>query len=158
MAFQNLRSNNQVYILHKDSNIYLEVGKVVSVSVPTPKFSPGSMYNDMTIDVQVDVNGSTMNFQKLPANADIADFGNNIIVACTRDIMSNEVMAMKQKSQDIIDSIEMHQNIVSKCEEVLLQLNPEIAEKQKQEAENKALREEINQLKDMFKEFMTQYK
>ena len=67
-------------------------------------------------------------------------------------------MAMKQKSQDIIDSIDIHQNIISKCEEVLLQLNPEIAEKQKQEAENKALREEINQLKDMFKEFMTQLK
>ena len=158
MAFQNLRSNNQVYILHKDSNIYLEVGKVVSISVPTPKFGPGSMYNDMTIDLQVDVNGTTMNFQKLPANADIADFGNNIIVACTREIMSNEVMAMKQKSQDIIDSIDIHRNIISKCEEVLLQLNPEIAEKQKQEAENKALREEINQLKDMFKEFMTQLK
>lgn len=33
-------------------------------------------------------------------------------------------------------------------------LNPEIIEKQRQEQENKALREEINSLKEMFKEFI----
>ncbi len=35
-----------------------------------------------------------------------------------------------------------------------MQLNPEIQERQRQEAENKALREEVNSLKEMFKEFM----
>lgn len=34
------------------------------------------------------------------------------------------------------------------------QLNPEIKEKQRQEEENRALREEVNSLKEMFKEFM----
>lgn len=34
------------------------------------------------------------------------------------------------------------------------QLNPEIVEKQRQEQENKALREEINSLKEMFREFI----
>ena len=38
--------------------------------------------------------------------------------------------------------------------EILQQLNPEIIEKQRQEQENKALREEINSLKEMFKEFI----
>jgi hypothetical protein len=37
-------------------------------------------------------------------------------------------------------------------------LNPEIAEKQRQEQENKALREEINSLKEMFSEFINQFK
>lgn len=40
------------------------------------------------------------------------------------------------------------------CDEILQQLNPEIIEKQRQEQENKALREEINSLKEMFKEFI----
>lgn len=38
--------------------------------------------------------------------------------------------------------------------EILSQLNPEIVEKQRQEQENKALREEINSLKEMFREFI----
>lgn len=61
---------------------------------------------------------------------------------------------MKQRSLDIINSIETHQSIIKGCDEILQQLNPEIIEKQRQEQENKALREEINSLKEMFKEFI----
>lgn len=52
------------------------------------------------------------------------------------------------------NSIETHQNIIKGCDEILQQLNPEIVEKQRQEQENKALREEINSLKEMFREFI----
>lgn len=62
--------------------------------------------------------------------------------------------SMKQRSLDIINSIETHQSIIKGCDEILQQLNPEIIEKQRQEQENKALREEINSLKEMFKEFI----
>lgn len=36
--FQSLRTNNQLYILHKDANPYIEYGPVVSVSAPKPKY------------------------------------------------------------------------------------------------------------------------
>lgn len=68
--------------------------------------------------------------------------------------MNSEVSSMKQRSLDIINSIETHQSIIKGCDEILQQLNPEIIEKQRQEQENKALREEINSLKEMFKEFI----
>ena len=48
----------------------------------------------------------------------------------------------------------LHKDIIKGCDEILMQLNPEIQERQRQEAENKALREEVNSLKEMFKEFM----
>lgn len=84
----------------------------------------------------------------------IADFGNNIVVSCNKEAMNSEVSSMKQRSLDIINSIETHQSIIKGCDEILQQLNPEIIEKQRQEQENKALREEINSLKEMFKEFI----
>ena len=68
--------------------------------------------------------------------------------------MSSEVLSMKQRSVDLINSVELHQNIIKGCDEILTQLNPEIKEKQRQEEENKALRDELNQLKEMFKEFL----
>lgn len=68
--------------------------------------------------------------------------------------MNSEVSSMKQRSLDIINSIETHQSTIKGCDEILQQLNPEIIEKQRQEQENKALREEINSLKEMFKEFI----
>lgn len=158
MAFQNLRNNHQIYILHKDANPTLEIGKVTNVSIPIPKYGNTSMYNDLILDITAEIEGKYTNFQKLPANSEIADFGNNIVIAVSKDAMSNEVSSMKQRSMDILNSIEQHQSIIQGCDEILQILNPEIAEKQRQEQENKALREEINSLKEMFSEFMNKYK
>ncbi len=158
MAFQNLRNNHQIYILHKDTTPTLELGKVTHVSVPVPKYGTNSMYNDLVLDITVEVDGKTTNFQKLPANSEIADFGNNIVIAISKEAMNSEVTSMKQRSLDILNSIEQHQSIINGCDEILKVLNPEIAEKQRQEQENKALREEINSLKEMFSEFMNQFK
>ena len=158
MTFQNLRNNHQIYILHKDVNPTLEIGKVTNVTLPVPKYGNASMYNDLILDITADVDGKSTNFQKIPANSEIADFGNNIVIAINKQAMNSEVMSMKQKSLDIINSVEHHQSIVQGCDKILEILNPEIAEKQKQEQENRALREEINSLKDMFSEFMKQFK
>ena len=158
MAFQNLRHNHQIYILHKDTTPTLEIGKVTYVSVPVPKYGNNSMYNDLVLDITIDVDGKSTNFQKLPANGEIADFGNNIVVAVSKDAMNSEVQSLKQRSLDILNSTEQHQSIIDGCDVILKMLNPEIAEKQRQEQENKALREEINSLKEMFSEFITQFK
>ena len=116
------------------------------------------MYTDLVLDITTDVNGKMVNFQKVSANSEIADFGNNIVLATNKEAMSSELASMKQRSQDIINSVERHQNIISGCDEILQILNPEIAEKQKQEQENRQLREEINSLKEMFQEFLKQVK
>ena len=158
MAFQNLRNNHQIYILHKDAIPTLEIGKITYISGPVPKFGNNSMYNDLVLDITVDIEGKPTNFQKLPANGEIADFGNSVVIATSKEAMSNEVASMKQRSLDILNSIEQHQSIISGCDEILQVLNPEIAEKQRQELENKALREEINSLKEMFSEFINQFK
>ena len=159
MAFQNLRNSNQLFILHKDAVPTLEIGKVINVSIPIPKYGNPNMYNpEMTVDITADVNGTSTNFQKLPAQGEIADFGNNVVVSCNKEAMNSEVNAMKQKGLDIINSVELHKGIIKGCDEILQQLNPEIAEKQKQDLENRELRAEINSLKEMFKEFMKQSK
>lgn len=158
MTFQNLRNNHQIYILHKDTIPTLEIGKITNVSVPVPKYSNTSMYNDLVLDISVDVDGKPINLQKLPANSEIADFGNSLVVSCNKDAMNNEIVSMKQRSLDIINSVDEHQSIISGCDKILQVINPEIAEKQKQEQENKALREEISSLKEMFREFINQSK
>ena len=74
-------------------------------------------------------------------------------------MLKSIIRTLLQKFIDDIDSdncnITMEQqSIIKGCDEILQQLNPEIIEKQRQEQENKALREEINSLKEMFKEFI----
>ena len=158
MAFQNLRNNHQIYILRKDAIPTLEIGKITNVSVPVPKYGNTSMYTDLVLDITAEIEGKPTSFQKLPANSEIADFGNSVVVAVSKDAMNSEVASMKQRSLDILNSIEQHQSIIKGCDEILQKLNPEIAEKQRQEQENKTLREEINSLKEMFSEFINQFK
>lgn len=140
--FQNLRANNQLFILHKDENPLVDIGSVVSVSAAKPKYPMPTPIGqipqmEMVVDVVVCVNGQNTTFQNLPAGADIADFGQNgnIVISCSREAMNSEVSAIRQKSLDELNRRNYHENVISGCDKILTILNPEFAEKQRQEQE-----------------------
>lgn len=153
--FQNIRQNSQVFILHKESKPTLEVGMVQSVSAPMPKYplSPQAMYNpqqDMVVDLIVRVGGQDVTYQKLPANAEVADFGiGGVVITTSREAMNSEVTNLRNKSQDAINSIGYHQEVVVACESILSSLNPELAERQRQQTEIGELKAQIAELKSL---------
>ena len=104
----------------------------------------------MVVDVVASINGQNTTFQNLPAGGDIADFGQNgnIVVSCSRDAMNNEISMIKQKSSEIVNSRDYHLNVITACDEMLTMLNPEFAEKQRQEQEISSLK---SQMADMSK-------
>ena len=147
--FQSLRPNNQLYILRKDKPA-LEIGSVISVSHPTPKYQmqPNTFgRQEMVVDIIAKVNDQEITYQKIPATADIADFGNsNIVISDNRDAMNSEVLSLKKKSEDLINSIDYHKEVVSCCESILSQLNPEFAEKKAQQEEMESLRTKVDKM------------
>ena len=159
--FQNLRTNSQVFILHKESTPYIEHGSVVSVSAPRAKYPttpPIGQFPqvEMVVDVTVSVNGQQSNLQGLPAGADIADFGQNgnIVVSCSRDAMNNEIGTMKQKSADILASVDYHRSVMESCDKMLNALNPEFAAKQQQEQKISQLENQIAEMAKGMNELM----
>jgi hypothetical protein len=144
--FQSLRPNNQIFVLHKDKPL-LEVGSVVSVSMPTPKYPVPQVFGqpqEMVVDIVVKINNQDVTYQKLPANLDIADFGNNgIVISDNKLAMNSEIMSLKQKSVDAINNINFHHQVVSNCDKMLSDLNPEFAEKQQQQAEINELKTQV---------------
>lgn len=152
--FQSLRINSQFFILHKDKNPRIEVGSVVNVTQPVPKFVVPQTFGqpqEMVVDVVVSLNGQNVTYSRLPANQDVADFGNNghVVVAASRDAMNMEITSLKQKSVDAVNSIDYHREIIQSCDVILQQLNPEYAEKQKQQSEIDSLK---TQMQSMSKE------
>lgn len=147
--FQSLRPNNQIFILHKDKPL-LEVGSVVSVSMPTPKYPVPQVFGqpqEMVVDIVAKVNNQDVTYQKLPANLDIADFGTNgIVVSDNKLAMNSEIMSLKQKSVDAINNVGFHQQLIASCDKMLSDLNPEFAEKQQQQAEINELKSQVNDL------------
>jgi predicted RNase H-like nuclease (RuvC/YqgF family) len=147
--FQSLRPNNQIFILHKDKAI-LEIGSVVSVSTPMPKYQVPPVFGqpqEMVVDLVVKVNNQDINYQKIPANLDLADFGSgNIVLSDNRNAMNSEIISLKQKSLNIINSIDQHKELIANYDKMLSGLNPEFAEKQQQQAEINELKMQVNDL------------
>ncbi|MBR4983158.1 MAG: hypothetical protein IKY94_11435 [Lachnospiraceae bacterium] len=117
--------------------------------MPTSKYPIPHQFGqapEMVVDLLVKVGEQNVTYQKLPANQEIADFGNSggmQVISMSRDAMNAEIMSMKQKSIDIINSVSYHQNIISGCDNILQDLNPEFAEKQQQQAEINSLKEQL---------------
>lgn len=159
--FQSLRPNNQVFILHKDRAI-LETGSVVSVSTPMPKYPVQPIFGqpqEMVVDIVVKVNNQDVTYQKIPANLDIADFNNsNIVLSDNREAMNSEIASLKQKSVAIINSIDFHKDMISSCDRILSELNPEFAEKQQQQLEINALKTQMGEMTKSITELMSMNK
>ena len=148
--FQNLRANSQIYILHKDSTPYLEQGSIVSVSNPRPTYPAPQQLGqfpqmELVVDLVVNIGGQNTNFQGLPAGVEIADFGQNgnIVVSCSRDAISSEILTARQRSLDIVNSRDYHLGLIESYDKIYNNLNPEFAAKQQQDREIAAMKEQI---------------
>lgn len=150
--FQSLRPNNQIFILHKDKPS-LEVGSVISVSLPTPKYPVQPMFGqpqEMVVDIIAKINNQDVTYQKIPANLDVADFGNNsIVLSDNKEAMNSEIMCLKQRSLDIINSVEYHNEVILECDRLLNSLNPDLAEKQAQNDKIHKLEQQLEKLMDI---------
>lgn len=151
--FQNLRAGSSIYILSKSGTPSLERGTIVSVTPPVPKYTVPPVFGqpqDMVVDLVVKVNNQDMNYQKVPANADIADFGfNGVVISDNRDAMNAEVVNLKNKSIEAINSVDFHKGVVEGCNKILETLNPEFAERQAQQSEINSLKSQMQELMEM---------
>lgn len=156
--FQSLRPNNQIYILSKGDSPELQIGSVVSVGMPIPKYKIPPVYGqpqEMVVDICVNVNGQDVNYQKLPASVDIADFGTGgVVISDNREAMNAEVLSLKNKSVETVNSIDRHKSIIKACDEILAGLNPEYAERKQQQTEINDLKSQVSELMRMNRELM----
>lgn len=161
--FSNLRTNSQLYILHKDATPYVEIGQVVSVSQPQPRYQVNNFMSpqELVVDIVVSVNGNNITLQKLPANLDVADQGTangSLFISTSRDAMNSEISSLRQKSLDIMNSIDYHKKIVQDCELLLQTLNPEFAEQKQQKQEIDMLKTQMSEMMAGMRELMNQLK
>ena len=158
MMFSNLRANQPIYILHKESMpFYIEQGNVMSVSAPMPSANYMGGQMTFTVDVVAMVNGQRVTYQKLPANAESADFaGNgNIVLAASRDAINAELTATRQRSVDELARTDYNNSVVAICDKLYQQINPEVAEKAKQAEEMESIKSEMAELRKINKELMS---
>lgn len=151
--FQGLRQGGIFYILEKGEELNLRIGQVVSVSNPQPKynqFATAPTYGtqpEMFVDVKVKVGEETLEFKQLNANMNIANSG-NVVVSDSKEAMSAEVEGLLRTSRQIIESVPYHEKVITSCDVMLRELNPQFAKEKEQEEKIGMLEERMGNIDD----------
>jgi hypothetical protein len=101
----------------------------------------------MVVDVKVKVADEVMEFKQLNASINIANSG-NMVVSDSKEAMSAEVEGLMRSSKQIIDSISYHEKVVTSCDAMLRELNPQFAKEKEQEEKIGALEERMGNIDD----------
>lgn len=150
--FQSVRPNSPIYVFHKGDNPRLETGYVVNQPIPKPKYQMPNAFGqpqELVVDLVIKLNDITVNMNAIPAQLDIADSysnGENLVISDSREAMNSEILSLKQKSIDIINSAPYHKNLINTYDKLLSDFNPEMAEKQAQQKEISELRAQMNEM------------
>lgn len=149
-----MRTGTAFYVLNKVEP-KLSVGEVVSVGLPVPQFGTTFQNGIMaapknTVDVKVKIDGNDVDFQKLPADSGIADFGNSgMVVSESKDAILTEIEAMRAISQRAIGEMPRHESIVAESDRMIAALNPSVAKEAEQAKEIESLKNELSDIKAM---------
>lgn len=150
--FQSVRPNSSIYVLHKGDNPRLETGYVANQPIPKPKYQMPHTFGqpqEMIVDLVIKLNDNSINLNSIPANLDIADSysnGENIVISDSREAMNSEILSLKQKSVDLLNSVNYHKSLIVQYDKLLSDFNPEMAEKQAQQQEIASLRNQMNEM------------
>lgn len=146
-----------LYVLYKNDP-RLEKGRIVSVNTHLPQFNPSqpqAMFGGMVTDLTVAVGSETIPFAGLPATASVANFPDKgIFVSEDQGLVINELTAMRDNSQRIVDSYDAHKALRDKCDALLLSLNPERQKEMQNAKEMAELKGELSEMKKLLSAFL----
>lgn len=151
MSFSTLRNSSLLYILNREGVPSVNIGTVVGVSTPVNKMGLPAAFGtipDAVVDITVKVDDKQGVFYKVPAGLDSWEYEYNgvktpYILATTKEAINNDVNSLRQQALGVINSVEHNKKIVAACDDMLKSLNPEYAEKQRQEQEIAELKSQM---------------
>ena len=151
--FVDLKKGFQVHTLDTNSVPKYAIGKVVAVS--EPRFLPlqGNNYQTMqsrVIDLTVEVEGETKTYT-VPENQNVAK-AMGITLCASIDPIMNELNAIKQNSNEIIESVPLNQQKVEACNKILEDINPAFKQTRDQDRKIAGIEEKVNGLNGTLEE------
>lgn len=158
--FSNLAQGSILYGLETKDKIKIFTAPITSVSLPRPLLTQNTFCQipQSVVDITATVNGEKREFKQVPGNVSIANFGQDaFILADNKESLNSYIESMLQNSRNIVASVDKHKALISQYEEAYKELNPNISIGNDDSAV-KALREEVNELKGIIKEYFTKDK
>lgn len=150
--FQGLTQGATISVLYRNIPKVAD-GKVLSVNTHLPQYNPQqplAMMNGPVTDITVQVGSDTIPFVGLPANGVVANFPDKgYFISTDKTAVLREIESMITASKQVLESVPGHERLISSCEALLLELNPERKKEAEQAKEMSELRNEIAELKKL---------
>lgn len=110
----------------------------------------------MVVDIVAQVGNEKRNLNGLPSDKDIFDYQGNMVITTNKDLMSNEVKMLKEQHENIVKSYDRSKELIGIFETMLVSLNPEEAEKKRNEQKIASLEESLRQQSEINKQMLAQ--
>lgn len=149
----NLRPGTPVYVVFKNGP-RVATAKVSQLSSQYPPqfnfpLQPGTPNMSPMFDLTLEIDGKTELFQRIPVNTAIAEFPEKgIIISESRDGVVNEVSAIRSAAASELDKRPYYEQTVANCDQILLDVNPELKREKEQAAEIADLKKQMAGMSD----------
>ena len=150
ILFKDVKRNYSVYILDRE-NLEVKVGKVTENTLPhlEPMSMPSSIgmssSPQMVVDLSIEVDGKSATYT-IPDSLSIT-YTKNIAISTDREGLIPEVEAMKNKAEEILNSVEKQKEIVKKSTALLSELNPTFKKERETEERFSQIEGSVNDIK-----------
>lgn len=149
--FNALREGGTFYILRKgskDSSPILRIGQITKKSDPVTAMGsapqPFGLPVETFVDIEVRAGDETYKFDKLSSNESMRFYqAENTFITDSRDIVTQEFETMCQLSTQALETMPYHQSVIDARDEIMCQLNPQLAKEKAQEEKIGALESKI---------------
>lgn len=128
--FSNLTQGNILYGIDKkgDYSLFSVPVERVTLEPPTYRSNGFGQVPEMRVTIVTNMAGEHREFQKVPANNNIADFGDDsVLLADSKESLNAYIDSIIQNRQKIIDSYEPSKKDVQRYSKLKKQLNPSYA-------------------------------
>lgn len=150
--FSALNQGSIIYILDKTERPKFKVGEIVSISQPKVDYnSTGQFgqYQATTIDIKVNIDGNTYEYNSIPSSYSIITYNNGkITLSETKQGLQSEVESILQNSKQIVDKINVYKQNITDCENILKELNPQFAKDKERDERLNSLEERFGGVED----------
>lgn len=150
--FSALNQGSIIYILDKTERPKFKVGEIVSISQPKVDYnSTGQFgqYQTTTVDIKVNIDGNTYEYNSIPSSYSIITYNNGkITLSETKQGLQSEVESILQNSKQIVDKINVYKQNITDCENILKELNPQFAKDKERDERLNSLEERFGGVED----------
>lgn len=152
MTFKELKQGYSVYILDKE-NMCVKHGKVVSTSTPHIDKNGYELGVALVVDVVLDINGvvATYTFKEDTETG----YVKQTVITTDKQNIIREVEAIKSQSEEALSQVDTHKERLQKCNDILIEFNPAIKEKQAIDERFGKLENSMDELKSMLSGLLT---